>query len=102
MLLVAPVVKRRRLNSQMADEPGIRQRINTKRSDVPAITHVDYPARIQPVNPGAVYLPAFLNNIKLTPGKLFIKINKIPTRFSFYIFPYAYFLRNHFNNNFML
>lgn len=51
MLLVAPVVEKRRL--AMSDEQkklfGI-AKLNVPRSDVPAITHVDYSARIQTVS----------------------------------------------------
>ncbi len=52
MLLVAPVVERRRLplagDEEAADD--LLQVVNRPRSDVPAITHVDYSARIQTVN----------------------------------------------------
>jgi carbamoyltransferase len=52
MLLVAPVKENRRI--AMTDEQsrlfGI-QKLNVLRSDVPAITHVDYSARIQTVHP---------------------------------------------------
>jgi len=51
MLLVAPVQKRRRV--QMTDEQeklfGIRK-LNVPRSDIPAVTHIDYSARIQSVD----------------------------------------------------
>ncbi len=50
MLLVAPVRKARRIN--MTDEQknlfGI-EKLNVPRSDIPAITHVDYSARVQTV-----------------------------------------------------
>ncbi len=51
MLLVAPVVERRRraMTSEERGRFGIDQ-LNVPRSDVPAITHVDYSARIQTVN----------------------------------------------------
>jgi carbamoyltransferase len=57
MLLVAPVKEKRRVpvigNGQTGNMIDI---INRKRSDVPAVTHVDYSARIQTVhkeeNPG--------------------------------------------------
>jgi carbamoyltransferase len=62
MLLVAPVVKKRCLNSQTADELGIRQRMKKKRSDIPAVTHVDYSARIQTVNNR--YHPLYYSIIK--------------------------------------
>lgn len=51
MLLVAPVIKERRV--EMTDEQkklfGI-DKLNVPRSDVPAITHVDYSARVQTVD----------------------------------------------------
>ena len=51
MLLVAPVVKFRRV--QMTDEQkglfGI-DKLNIPRSDIPAVTHIDYSARVQTVN----------------------------------------------------
>lgn len=51
MLLVAPVKETRRL--EMSDEQrslfGIAQ-LNVQRSDIPAVTHVDYSARVQTVN----------------------------------------------------
>ncbi|MBN1698037.1 MAG: carbamoyltransferase [Spirochaetales bacterium] len=62
MLLVAPVVKKRRHNPAPTDDLTIRQRINTKRSDIPAITHVDYSARIQTV--GNTHHPRYYEIIK--------------------------------------
>lgn len=51
MLMVAPVVEKRRL--AMTDEQnalfGI-EKLNVPRSDIPAVTHVDYSARIQTVH----------------------------------------------------
>lgn len=56
MLLVAPV--RQGLWSDLTDEqkrlmkdPDLRKRVNVARSTLPAITHVDYSARIQTVDP---------------------------------------------------
>jgi carbamoyltransferase len=51
MLLVAPVREERRL-TMSADEQGLFgiDKLNVPRSDVPAITHVDYSARIQTVD----------------------------------------------------
>jgi len=51
MLLVADVVERRRRHMTQAEERlfGI-QKLNVVRSEVPAITHVDYSARVQTVN----------------------------------------------------
>ncbi|HOK77250.1 MAG TPA: carbamoyltransferase [Verrucomicrobiota bacterium] len=56
MLLVAPVLEKHRVpltESQlrtMTEDPDLRQRVNIVRSTVPAITHVDYSARIQTVD----------------------------------------------------
>ena len=51
MLLVAPVTKERRLpvKDGEAQLSGI-DRLNVPRSDIPAVTHIDYTARIQTVN----------------------------------------------------
>jgi carbamoyltransferase len=51
MLLVADVVKRRRRATNGAEERlfGI-DRLNVPRSDIPAVTHVDYSARVQTVH----------------------------------------------------
>jgi carbamoyltransferase len=51
MLLVAPVVESRRI--PMTDEQGKLwgiDKLNVPRSDIPAVTHVDYSARIQTVD----------------------------------------------------
>ncbi|HOX56464.1 MAG TPA: carbamoyltransferase [Candidatus Paceibacterota bacterium] len=56
MLLVAPVREKHRLNlsendmRKMSGDPDLRQRVNIVRSTVPAITHVDYSARVQTVD----------------------------------------------------
>jgi carbamoyltransferase len=56
MLLVAPVLEahRRPLSdaerATMSDDPDLRHRVNVARSTLPAITHVDYSARIQTVD----------------------------------------------------
>jgi carbamoyltransferase len=56
MLLVAPVLEDRRVPissgdlDKMATAPDLRQRVNVVRSTVPAITHVDYSARLQTVD----------------------------------------------------
>lgn len=47
MLLVAPVRRSRRLAPSPAED--IIARVNQKRSDIPAVTHVDYSARVQTV-----------------------------------------------------
>ena len=51
MLLVAPVKEERRLEMSGAEQKlfGIEQ-LNVPRSDVPAVTHVDYSARVQTVS----------------------------------------------------
>ncbi|HUP77944.1 MAG TPA: carbamoyltransferase [Pirellula sp.] len=51
MLLVAPVRKERRTNSAEGEENvfGIKK-LNLRRSEIPAVTHVDYSARIQTVD----------------------------------------------------
>ncbi len=49
MLLVATVREEKRLNSQALSLPGL-DKLKGKRSVVPAITHVDYSARIQTVD----------------------------------------------------
>jgi carbamoyltransferase len=56
MLLVAPVRERHRsaVSAEqmrvMADDPDLRKRVNVPRSSVPAVTHVDYSARVQTVD----------------------------------------------------
>jgi carbamoyltransferase len=56
MLLVAPILPRHRLTiteaerQQMENDPDLRRRVNLLRSKFPAITHVDYSARIQTVD----------------------------------------------------
>jgi carbamoyltransferase len=56
MLLVAPVREQHRLplseadRKTMAEAPDLRQRVNVVRSRYPAITHVDYSARVQTVD----------------------------------------------------
>ncbi len=56
MLLVAPVLEQHRLplseaeRKEMAEAPDLRQRLNIVRSALPAITHVDYSARLQTVD----------------------------------------------------
>jgi carbamoyltransferase len=55
MLLVAPVLERHRVPipagqvSLMRGHPDLRQRVNVVRSTVPAVTHVDYSARVQTI-----------------------------------------------------
>jgi carbamoyltransferase len=56
MLLVAPVRKEHRLalkaadEKTMAEDPDLRHRVNVIRSTLPAITHVDFSARVQTVD----------------------------------------------------
>jgi carbamoyltransferase len=55
MLLVAPVREKHRttLSAEQQEamrDPDLRKRVNVPRSEVPAITHVDYSARIQTVS----------------------------------------------------
>ncbi|GJL70773.1 MAG: carbamoyltransferase [Nitrospirales bacterium] len=53
MLLVAPVAEKRRLAVQADQQKlwGI-DLLNVPKSDIPAVTHVDYSARVQTVSPG--------------------------------------------------
>ncbi len=56
MLLVAPVKDSQRTelsdeDQQVMEDPDLRRRVNVVRSTVPAITHVDYSARVQTVDP---------------------------------------------------
>jgi hypothetical protein len=56
MLLVAPVLEERRValsqkdQERMRSDPDLLRRVNVVRSQVPAITHVDYSARVQTVD----------------------------------------------------
>ena len=50
MLMVRPVKEERCIQFEQSTSDDLRERINQARSDVPAITHVDYSARIQTVN----------------------------------------------------
>lgn len=50
MLLVAKVQNKRRLPQASIDGMPMLERLKAKRSDIPAITHLDYSARIQTVN----------------------------------------------------
>lgn len=56
MLLVAPVLDRHRVSATtqqlqlMANDPDLRKRVNVVRSSIPAVTHVDYSARVQTVD----------------------------------------------------
>lgn len=56
MLLVAPVLDHRRVLIEadalktMQNDPDLRSRVNVVRSDIPAVTHVDYSARLQTID----------------------------------------------------
>ena len=56
MLLVAPVLDEHRVpitdaqRETMANDPDLRNRVNVPRSTIPAVTHVDYSARLQTVD----------------------------------------------------
>ena len=56
MLLVAPVAESRRIHGTpeqariMAEAPDLRERLRMPRSTIPAVTHVDFSARVQTVD----------------------------------------------------
>lgn len=50
MLLVSEVLKERRLPQPSKDGMAMMDRLKVKRSDIPAITHLNYSARLQTVN----------------------------------------------------
>jgi carbamoyltransferase len=56
MLLVAPVGEKHRVHldddveERMTTDPDLRRRVNVVRSSIPAVTHVDYSARVQTVD----------------------------------------------------
>lgn len=56
MLLVAPVLEEHRVRiseaekKKMAEDPDLRRRVNVIRSTLPAVTHVDFSARVQTVD----------------------------------------------------
>ena len=56
MLIVAPVREEHRVpitdeqRKTLATDPDLRARVNIPRSDIPAVTHVDYSARLQTVD----------------------------------------------------
>ena len=50
MLLVADVKKERCIPKKVPDDAKLMTRLKEKRSDIPAITHLDYSARLQTVN----------------------------------------------------
>jgi hypothetical protein len=59
MLLVAPVQETLRVNGESEPASGILARLNQRRSALPAVTHVDYSARVQTVS--AATNPLFYN-----------------------------------------
>tara|TARA_B100001109_G_C18862293_1_gene474730 strand:- start:1792 stop:3633 length:1842 start_codon:yes stop_codon:yes gene_type:complete len=70
MLLVAPIAKKHHLPAPIKAE-GIQAKLQQKRSQIPAITHVDYSARIQTVNAS--------QNLKLVQLiKAFEKLSGVP------------------------
>ncbi len=50
MLLVSYLKEGRRIPQPTVDKAGMLERIKYKRSDIPAVTHLDYSARVQTVN----------------------------------------------------
>jgi carbamoyltransferase len=50
MLLIAEVLEKRRLPQPSKDGMSMLERLNVERSDIPAVTHLDYSARLQTVN----------------------------------------------------
>lgn len=50
MLLVAPVVEERQLDMPEVDTDDLLKIVNLPRSDIPAVTHVNYSARVQTVH----------------------------------------------------
>lgn len=50
MLLVAPIVRSRRIENTVGHEVWGIDRLNVPRSDIPAVTHIDYSARVQTVH----------------------------------------------------
>ncbi|MFA6103052.1 MAG: carbamoyltransferase [Victivallaceae bacterium] len=56
MLMVAPLLESKRISltpeqrKTMTGDPDLMQRLNVPRSEVPAITHIDYSARVQTVD----------------------------------------------------
>lgn len=50
MLIVAGIQEKRRHPQPSRDGTGILERLKVRRSDIPAVTHLDYSARIQTVN----------------------------------------------------
>ncbi|MFM1802361.1 MAG: Decarbamoylnovobiocin carbamoyltransferase [Planctomycetota bacterium] len=56
MLIVAPVLESRRIKLEetemksMTDDPDLRRRVNIVRSTIPAVTHVDFSARLQTID----------------------------------------------------
>ena len=59
MLLVAPVQEALRVNGQREPQAGVAAKLKQRRSTLPAVTHVDYSARVQTVS--AATNPRFYN-----------------------------------------
>lgn len=53
MLLVAPVREELRMSDDRSEPDGILEEVNRMRSSIPAVTHIDYSARIQTVSQDA-------------------------------------------------
>jgi len=66
MTLVAPVAAGRRRTSESAGASGL-SRVREVRSDIPAVTHLDYSARVQTVS--SVQNPAFHKLISSFAGR---------------------------------
>lgn len=74
MLLVAPVREERRLDTAVNNGDDLLKIVNTPRSDVPAVTHVDYSARVQTVerNDSPAYYAVIEEFEKLTSVPLVV------------------------------
>ena len=59
MLIVADVREKHRLDATGNKQIAFVEQINQVRSDIPAVTHVDYSARIQTVSPASAIFAAF-------------------------------------------
>ena len=69
MLMVAPVSAHRRTSAQQTTETSGFDRLHIARSDIPAVTHVDYSARIQTVDENSnTFLYELLKEFKRLTG----------------------------------
>ena len=72
MLLVAPVLEHRRVPVDadalrvMEHDPDLRRRVNVVRSEIPAVTHVDFSAGSKPLTNTAI--PASISSSRLSTG----------------------------------